>query len=207
MLSGDAGVFADPFYSPGADFIAFANGFITELICRDLSADHYRKYQNYFLTFYTNTLSLYRGQYGGFGDCNLMILKTIWDYTYYWGPLSKLFFSGRFTDAQFMEHAQEVLLEASALNSGMQRKFRARARSAQRVGGGGRFYDHHTLPIFHRIKNELLTGDSDGTQGQLRATVRNLASLTQTLDELMRKTDNGAEIAPLNELAHLPAFA
>ena len=34
-LTGEAGVFLDPFYSPGSDFIAIANTYITELIARD----------------------------------------------------------------------------------------------------------------------------------------------------------------------------
>ena len=34
-LAGEAGRFLDPFYSPGSDFIAIGNTFITELIARD----------------------------------------------------------------------------------------------------------------------------------------------------------------------------
>ena len=36
-ISGIAGVFLDPFYSPGTDYIAFANTYIADLIAR---ADH-----------------------------------------------------------------------------------------------------------------------------------------------------------------------
>ncbi len=35
-LTGEAGVFLDPFYSPGSDFIAISNTYITELIAKDL---------------------------------------------------------------------------------------------------------------------------------------------------------------------------
>lgn len=38
-LTGEAGVFLDPLYSPGSDFIAISNTFITELIERDLSGE------------------------------------------------------------------------------------------------------------------------------------------------------------------------
>ena len=34
-VTGDSGVFLDPFYSPGTDFIAISNTFITDLITRD----------------------------------------------------------------------------------------------------------------------------------------------------------------------------
>ena len=35
LLTGEAGVFTDPFYSPGSDFIAMGNELITDLIMRD----------------------------------------------------------------------------------------------------------------------------------------------------------------------------
>jgi urea transport system ATP-binding protein len=35
LLTGEAGVFTDPFYSPGSDFIAMSNELITDLIIRD----------------------------------------------------------------------------------------------------------------------------------------------------------------------------
>ena len=38
-VTGFAGAFADPFYSPGSDFIAVANEFITSLICAELDGD------------------------------------------------------------------------------------------------------------------------------------------------------------------------
>ena len=34
-LTGEAGLFLDPFYSPGSDFIAIGNTYITELVARD----------------------------------------------------------------------------------------------------------------------------------------------------------------------------
>ena len=207
MLSGDAGVFADPFYSPGADFIAFANGFISELICGAGTVDHWRKFQQYFLTFYSNTLSLYRGQYGGFGDRNMMLMKTVWDYSYYWGPLAKLYFSGRYTDLDFMDQAQPVLLEAAALNSGMQRNFRKLAKTGMRIGGEGRFFDHHEIPLFHRIKEELLQGDSDCFGAELQASVGSLRCLSATLEETMQRVHSGATMPGLDELRQAPAFA
>jgi flavin-dependent dehydrogenase len=205
MLSGDAGVFADPFYSPGADFIAFANGYITELIARGDDGDRWQKFQNYFLTFFSNTISLYRAQYSGFGDRNMMVLKTIWDYSYYWGPLSKLFFTGRFTDSAFMDEAKPTLLRASALNSRMQRKFRDMASAGRRVGGEGRFFDHHEIPIFHSMKEELLRGDTGSAGAELNAQVERLDAIANTLGTLI--DSNNRDLPDLTELGQLPAFA
>jgi flavin-dependent dehydrogenase len=38
-LTGEAGVFLDPLYSPGSDFITYSNTFITQLIVSDLSGN------------------------------------------------------------------------------------------------------------------------------------------------------------------------
>src|SRR5690606_37522174 len=38
-ITGEAGVFLDPFYSPGSDFIAIANTYICDLIARDAAGE------------------------------------------------------------------------------------------------------------------------------------------------------------------------
>jgi len=207
MLSGDAGVFADPFYSPGADFIAFANGYITELITRGAQPERWQQFQRYFLGFFSNTLSLYRGQYGGFGDRNLMVMKTLWDYTYYWGLLSRLFFTGRYVDTDFMEANQQALFQAAALNTGVQAKFRSSARLGRRIGGEGRFFDHHEIPLFHSMKEGLLAGDSDHAGAEIQGSVATLQTLSESLDGLMQRLNAGAELPPLEELGQWPVFA
>ena len=41
-LVGEAGVFTDPFYSPGSDFIAMGNDYVTDLIVRDAARRGHR---------------------------------------------------------------------------------------------------------------------------------------------------------------------
>jgi flavin-dependent dehydrogenase len=206
MLTGDAGVFADPFYSPGADFIAFANGYITELIAANLDAEHYRKFQTYFMAFFSNTLSLYRGQYGGFGDRDMMVLKTLWDYSYYWGPLAKLFFTGRYTDTRYMDQVQPLLLRAAALNSGVQRKFRNMSQSQQRIGGQERFFDHNELPWFHQLKHELIRGDSLDAEQELAASVTRLQTLSTLLEQWHVGLEQGRSLPSSTDMGQLPVF-
>ena len=101
-LTGEAGLFLDPFYSPGSDFIAIANTYITELIAHDRAGQpleaHAQLYDQIYLSFYESTLALYTDQYPMFGDPEVMPVKVIWDYTYYWGVLSQFFFQRRLTD-------------------------------------------------------------------------------------------------------------
>jgi flavin-dependent dehydrogenase len=91
-LTGESGVFLDPFYSPGTDFIAIANTYICDLVARDAAGANFAPYaslyQQLFFSFYENTLTLYQDQYPLFGDAQVMPVKVIWDYTYYWSLLA-----------------------------------------------------------------------------------------------------------------------
>ena len=127
-LTGEAGVFLDPFYSPGSDFIAIGNTYICELIALERAGKplgpYSRIYEQMFFSFYTNTLSMYRGQYEIFGDAEVMSIKVIWDYTYYWGVLCQLVFQNRLTDIALLGELQKEFAEAAQLNLDMQAFFR-----------------------------------------------------------------------------------
>ena len=202
MTTGDSGVFSDPLYSPGGDFIALANGYITELICSDakdtpLDKGVYKGYEQLLLSFFTSTLSLYRGQYAGFGDRDLMVAKTLWDYTYYWGVLSKLYFSGQYTNLEFMSAQQSSFGQAAALNSGMQRTFRQIARKARRVGGEGRFFDHHAVPVFHTMKEDLLNGCVTDTASALASNIAQLHAVADSIKCMLQEVEQGKPMPDL----------
>jgi hypothetical protein len=127
-LTGEAGVFLDPFYSPGSDFIAISNTYITELIAKDLAGEaiepYARFYEQFYFSFYRSTLTLYTDQYALFGDPEIMPVKVIWDYTYYWGVLCQLFFQRRLTDLTMMGRLRKELTGTMELNAAMQRFMR-----------------------------------------------------------------------------------
>jgi flavin-dependent dehydrogenase len=127
-LTGDAGVFLDPFYSPGSDFIAIANTYICELVALDRASQplgpYARIYEQLFMSFYENTLTLYKDQYPLFGDAEVMPIKVIWDYTYYWGVLCQLMFQDRLADIALLGDLRETLDSAQQLNRRMQNFFR-----------------------------------------------------------------------------------
>jgi flavin-dependent dehydrogenase len=128
-LTGEAGRFLDPFYSPGSDFIAIGNTYITELVARDFAgqnlAAHTQVYEQIFKSFYDSTLALYVDQYGLFGDPEVLPAKIIWDYTYYWGVLAQLFFHSRLADLASLSHLREELATCQALNLAVQNHLRA----------------------------------------------------------------------------------
>ena len=53
-----------------------------------------------------------------FGDPEVMPVKVIWDYTYYWGVLCQLFFQRRLTDLAKISRLSVQLTHAMALNAG-----------------------------------------------------------------------------------------
>ena len=157
-LTGDAGLFLDPFYSPGSDFIAISNTYITDLITRDLRGARINRearfYEQLYFSFYRNTLALYQGQYPMFGHAQLMPLKVIWDYAYYWGVLCQFFFQQRLTDIALFTRLTEPLQACEQLNREMQLLLRRAAGSA--IGENrAQMLDQHKLPWFAELNRGL----------------------------------------------------
>ncbi|UCH47339.1 MAG: NAD(P)/FAD-dependent oxidoreductase [Betaproteobacteria bacterium] len=157
-LSGESGVFLDPFYSPGSDFIAIANTYITDLIARDHSGQSIgaltRVYERFFNSFYESTLSLYKNQYTMFGNLAVFPLKIIWDYTYYWGILCQLFFQRKLTDIGALSSVSGELERCKALNFAMQ----AFLNDWSKVGNADNLpmmIDHASLDWFAELNRGL----------------------------------------------------
>ncbi len=159
-MTGEAGVFADPFYSPGTDFIALSNTFITDLVtrrCGDTERGiRSSVYEKLYQSFFQSTMTLYQDQYGGFGDTRLMSIKLTWDYAYYWSILAWLYFRDVLTDLTFLRSAQPDILAIRALNDTMQGRFRACAARRQVDRGTGRFIDQISIPLMVELNAALL---------------------------------------------------
>jgi hypothetical protein len=184
-LTGEAGVFLDPFYSPGSDFIAIANTYITELIALDRAGQplgpYARLYEQIFMSFYENTLTLYRDQYPMFGDAEVMPIKVIWDYTYYWGVLCQLVFQNRLTDFALLGSMREELERAQALNRRMQHFFR-RWHAESRNRNERVMLDQRELDWFvamNRGLHDTLT--TDELARRLRANVATMHALAASI--------------------------
>jgi flavin-dependent dehydrogenase len=157
-ITGEAGVFLDPFYSPGSDFIGISNTYIAELVAKDAAgeqiAPYARLYEQFYFSFYRSMLTLYTGQYAMFGDPEVMPVKVIWDYTYYWGVLCQLFFQERLTDLTMMARLRDELTLTMALNDAVQPFLRQwSALSAQR--NPAVLLDQASLEWFARLNRGL----------------------------------------------------
>ena len=180
-LTGEAGVFLDPFYSPGSDFIAISNTYISELIVKDLAGEDFapyaRLYEQFYFSFYRSTLTLYQDQYPIFGDPEVMPVKVIWDYTYYWGILCQLFFQHRLTDLTAMSRLREELSLTLKLNEAMQRFMREWSRVSVKRNGAW-MLDQASLAWFAEL-NRGLRDELD--EAGFKARLRENTALLQTL--------------------------
>src|SRR5690606_8592830 len=186
------GAFLDPFYSPGSDFIAISNSYITTLIGKDLAGEAWEPYaavyEQLFLSFYDSTLAMYRGQYHLFGDAEVLPLKVLWDYSYYWGVLAALFFAGRIGDLTTLSRLKPELAEARALNDSLQALFAdwgQRNGVPNARGHDGDFLDQASVDWFAEL-NRALKDDLDDAafRQRLRDNVARLRQLARELREL-----------------------
>ena len=191
-MAGEAGVFLDPFYSPGSDFIAIANTYITRLVGKDLAGEAWQPYagvyEQLFLSFYGSTMAMYRGQYHLFGDPGVMPLKVLWDYTYYWGVLAALFFAGRIADLPTLSRLKPELAEAKALNAAMQAllgawgRRRAAAGALEARPAPEAMLDQAALGWFAELNRALVDELDDAAfRARMRANLRHLRSLAGDL--------------------------
>lgn len=89
--TGEAAAFSDPFYSPGSDFIAMENDYVTDLVARDVAGvssgeleQRTGLYEAFMQFRFEQTMRLYRGQYSLFGSYPLMKLKWNFDIACYY---------------------------------------------------------------------------------------------------------------------------
>jgi len=184
-LTGEAGAFLDPFYSPGSDFIAIANTYITQLIGLDRRgasiATSARHFERLFFTFYEGTLRMYRGQYNLFGDPEVLPIKVIWDYTYYWGVLCQLVFQERLGDTDFMGRMASEFTEATELNVAMQAFFQHWHAASERRNGKA-MLDQRQLAWFADMNATLHDRlDDDALVARVRGNVAIMRSLAATI--------------------------
>jgi len=108
-LVGEAATSADPLYSPGSDFIALENDFVTELVAREQAgeseAELARRTELYdrFTAFrHEAVMRLYRGLYGMLGSYELMRLKWDFDIGSYHNLWVAPYMTDQLTDVAFL---------------------------------------------------------------------------------------------------------
>jgi flavin-dependent dehydrogenase len=119
-VTGEAGAFLDPFYSPGTDFIAMNNSWLSDLILRDLEGEDIALratvYEQSHLSLVDNWIPVYQNKYLLMGNTQIMVIKIFWDWATYWSVPALLFTNKAFTDIR-------MLKELFSSANGLGRKF------------------------------------------------------------------------------------
>jgi len=127
-LTGEAGVFLDPLYSPGLDMIAISNGLITDLIDRFLEGEDVQGraaiHDRLFLTVTDIWLAIYEKQYALMGNPQVTISKIIWDTAFYWGVFGLLYFHDKFRTMVESPLVANSLARLAVLSNRIQAFFR-----------------------------------------------------------------------------------
>jgi hypothetical protein len=151
-LTGEAATSADPLYSPGSDFIALENDFLTDLIVRDLAgeapaslAERCDVYDRFMRFRHESTMLLYAGLYDGLGSFELASAKWDFDIASYYNLWVSAYMCDRHLDLDFLR--EQLRLRPFVLN--VMRNFATlfqrvdshlRERGEYFRGNAGRFY-------------------------------------------------------------------
>ncbi|MCB0062647.1 MAG: tryptophan 7-halogenase, partial [Caldilineaceae bacterium] len=187
-LTGEAGVFVDPFYSPGTDFISLSNTMITTLILTDRQgkpiAQDAELYNRIYLDTFHSFLRTYAGQYPLMGNAQVMSAKVVWDFSIYWGVNALLFFHNKSQDLLLWQDLRQVLARFDNLNLRMQQFFRdwdAQSLHHQWTPG---FVNYMNVQFIHELHIHLNDGLDDAA---LAARVtENIGLLEIIADEMFR---------------------
>lgn len=208
-LTGEAGLFLDPFYSPGSDFIGISNTYITDLVGRDRAGQplgaRAQLYDQIYHSFYDSTLALYTDQYPLFGDPEVLPAKVIWDYTYYWGVLAQIFFQDRLTDLVALGALREELAQCRELNLAVQAFLRAWSARSTRANPA-RMLDQAALPWFAELNSSLNDSlDDAGFRARIRASTRQMRTLAAEMLARARRDVPDLDAGALGRLLDAPA--
>lgn len=205
-LTGEAGAFLDPLYSPGSDYIALSNTYITDAVARDLDGEdvaaRLKSCEEQYFRQFEVSLTYYRDQYHLFGDAQVMCVKLLWDYGFYWSFPALWFYHDKWTDLEFLQAAAAEYDRATRLNAVMQELF------ASWHALDGREWHNSFVTLFPwlaQISDELDDGLDDAAL--LAKAKRDLAALEGFAVTVFEKAGRGLEGAALDLRATVNPYA
>lgn len=159
-LTGDAGLFTDPFYSPGSDFIAICNAFNLDLAKRGLDGEDVSwradKANYFFKLLYTQFMRVYRDHYQTMGNPQVMAAKIAFDNAFYWGWAVLAFQNGGLCDVDFMDSFHDEVLRSISLQGRVEQFFREWHAAEQPEVAHGQYIDQFDLKMLWAIYTTLI---------------------------------------------------
>ena len=195
LLTGEAGVFTDPFYSPGSDFIGMSNSFITDLITRERRGEDIRarveQFNTGYLRLFEGFLRVYTGQYPLMGNAQVMTAKAAWDNGSYWAIPALLFFQKRLVRPEFMESIEPLMRRYFVLHARMQMLLRRWDELTIDAQFGAGFTNIIRVEPLRRLQAELggpLMEDEE-LRAKLEANYALIESFAKSLQALAAESD------------------
>ncbi|MBK8609640.1 MAG: FAD-dependent monooxygenase [Chitinophagaceae bacterium] len=106
-VTGESGAFLDPLYSPGTDFIAMNNSWLSDLILRDLDGEDIETrvtvYEQSHLALVDAWIPVYQNKYLLMGNTQIMVIKIFWDWATYWAVPAHLFANKAFVNMRILK--------------------------------------------------------------------------------------------------------
>lgn len=138
---GEAAAFVDPLYSPGADFIAYANTFAAQLIEDDLTGTldpaRVEELNAAYVGYGSILVETFRHTAKILGNPDTLAAKVYWDTTHYWAFMSQYFIQGIYTlPAAELARYREILGRWGELNLRAQAVLRSWADLSPTVDAG-----------------------------------------------------------------------
>lgn len=175
-VTGEAGAFTDPFYSPGSDFIAIENDLITDLVSRDLAGDgelesRVDTYDELMRFRFDTTMQIYRGQYGLLGSYDLYRLKWDFDIACYYNLWLEPFMRDEHLD---VEHIRGQLRQRRLVNAVMKNFGELFRRVEAHLVASGR-YGENNLGAFTGEFPTMRCAEGLGSDASSKASIRRTA--------------------------------
>jgi 2-polyprenyl-6-methoxyphenol hydroxylase-like FAD-dependent oxidoreductase len=170
-LTGESGVFIDPLYSPGSDYICLGNTYATDLITSDLDGEDIGQRAEIFNAGYLNLFNtaltrVWSDHYQLFGDAEVGTAKIAYDYVLYWGIRCLVQYHDKTTDRDFNVSMLPNLMRWIELSGAVEQLFRDWHSLGQPANPTGL----HALPSrFPGLWNRLLDMHSDLDDAAVRA--------------------------------------
>jgi flavin-dependent dehydrogenase len=162
-LTGEAGIFLDPLYSPGFDVIALSNGLITDLVSHALDGEDISElaaiHNSVFFLVTDGWLPIYEGQYPIMGNARVMSAKVMWDTGVYWAVPALLFYHDQFRKLVDRPKLVAQLARMSAITVPVQRFLRQWNDVEPKAHADGlvTYYDFDFMTRFHEGMTANLT--------------------------------------------------
>ncbi len=185
-MTGDAGLFTDPFYSPGSDFIAIANTYNLDLIKRELAgediAERADRSNYFFKLLYDQFMRVYRDHYVTMGNPQVMAAKMVFDNAFYWGWAVLAFQNGRLCDVDFMQEFHDEVLRSISLHGRVEELLREWNAAEQPPVAPGQYIDQFDVKMLWSIYTTLIRPiDGDVLKRRMSENLDRLEALAEVI--------------------------